>query len=143
MNDWTVFAPAEFSKIREFDKQQKGYYLGFVYIFECGKFTKIGMSKKPYQRLRALKHNAEGYGNQKTGRIAISKIHTNYKENEKRLHQFFSKFRKEDTELFELQFDEVCEMLPQLFFEDNSKDLESQSQKKFESLVSLLFGGSS
>lgn len=80
-------------------------YMGVVYALKYGNMIKIGSSKHPYKRFISLKSQAEKYGNVKVGDIAISGLHTNFRENEKVTHHKFQKFRREGTELFDIDFE--------------------------------------
>lgn len=138
-NQIKVFENVDFGKIKEIESTPKSSYIGYFYLFECGDYTKIGRTKKPYQRLLTLRRTMEGYGDVKTGRFALSIGHTNYGENERLLHDFFSEYRKNQTELFKIPFDTTLRKLPvNLIFKDDSAALERDLDKRFEVLKQLL-----
>lgn len=136
-NQIQVFESTEFDKLRAIEKASS--YIGYVYIFEWGNFTKIGRTANPYQRAKTLKRTAEKYGGVKTGRFAVSVGHSNFVKNEKKLHEHFAKYRMNGSELFSKSFDEVYGDLPELKYENNSKELEEASQQSFESFKKWLF----
>lgn len=80
-------------------------YAGYVYVIEYGDYIKIGQSRNPYNRITQLRMQAENYGTCKLGRVAVSIPCSNYENIEKLLHEFWSEFRKESTELFDIPFD--------------------------------------
>lgn len=90
---------------------QKELGIGYVYIAEWGNIVKIGCTQNPYYRIKELSCVAN-YSNVKITRIALSKIHSNYKENEKMFHNHFKKYRIEKTELFNISFDDALNNLP-------------------------------
>ena len=87
-------------------------YLGYIYVLEYGNYVKIGCTTKPYERLIALKNQAEKYGNVQLGRIAISQEHTNYKDNERKLHKQYQEYRVNNTELFDVSIEIVVSDIP-------------------------------
>ena len=102
---------SEIKEIYELKKIKKNNYLGYIYVIEYGKYIKIGCSKKIFNRIKTLKRNAEKYGEVEIGRIAISNSHTNYFENEKKIHKLFEKYRKDGTELFDLNFKKALQII--------------------------------
>lgn len=121
MNDViATYTNEEYQKLKTFENKDNPY-IGYIYILEYGdKKVKIGFSAKPYQRVMALKRNAEKYGNYKLGSIAISPAHTNYRDNEKILHKHFQEYRDGDSELFSLTLQETLSSLSKLSYNDNS-----------------------
>ena len=85
MNEIQIFNSNEFERMKSIESTIKSSYLGFIYFLEYGENIKIGYSRKPSNRMKQLKNQAE-YGKIKLGNVAISKPHTNYRENEKLLH---------------------------------------------------------
>ena len=111
MNELKIFEKEELTKLKEVCKQTPEYF-GYFYLLEFGNRIKIGCSKNPYQRYMTLKKEAEDYGNTKLGRIAISRPHTNYSQNETLLHKVFFEKRVNGTELFDLDLDDVIAGIP-------------------------------
>ena len=104
--------------------------------------VKIGSTKNPYQRLLALKRTAENYGSDKLGRIALSVPHTNYRDNEKTLHKFFSNCRKPYTELFNMEFEDVISKIPaNLEYADDSEKINERAEAIFAGLKNFVLGG--
>lgn len=119
-----VFSPKQLSQLKEVKPDEK--WQGFFYVVEYGDFVKIGSSINPYNRYITLKKQAQ-YGLQKMGRIAISCSHTNFRQNEHKLHTHYSEARIEGTELFRLPFRNVvkeCWKLVLYDFSDNSKKID-------------------
>lgn len=142
MNELTIFEKEEYSKLKIFDKNRKDY-IGFFYIMEYGDMVKIGSTIKPYQRFQQLKRQAVNYSDMSIGRIAISQGHTNYRKNESELHKLFSKERKENSELFDISFNEVIDAVKRvgIVYEDKSKELEEKSMAFFEGMKGFVLGG--
>lgn len=112
---------------------------GYIYAFEYGDFVKIGLSRSPAQRFRQLAHLARGYGQLNTGRFAISIPCSNYIDLEEKLHSIFSTSRKEDTELFNIAFDEVVKEMDALDYLDISDEDLTSDKAKCDSLVEYFY----
>ena len=112
MNEFYIYCRDEFSKIKELKENSKKSELGYFYILEWDNGVKIGSTKRPVQRIQAFMQTAEKYGNAVLGRVAFSIPHINYKGNEAILHQYFSDFRMNGTELFSIDFDRVISNIP-------------------------------
>ena len=142
MNELQIFDNEDSAKIKEIEKNNKGKYTGFFYVLEYGDFVKIGSTKNPYQRLMALKRNAVNYGNLKIGRLAISIPHTNYVENEKKLHEHFKSKRKQGSELFDYRFDDVLNSVKAVVaYKDDSEKMELKAETFFQGLKNFVTGG--
>lgn len=142
MNDLQIFNNEEFGEIKEIEKRNKDKYTGFFYILEYGKFVKIGSTKNPYQRLMALKRNAVNYGEWKIGKIAISIPHTNYVENEKKLHEHFKSKRKQGSELFDCMFEDVLNSVKTVVtYKNDSEKMELKAETFFQGLRNFVTGG--
>lgn len=129
VNELHIFNNEEFGDIRILEKGNKDKYTGFFYILEWNNIVKIGSTKNPYQRVLALKRTAEKYGSDKLGRIALSIPHTNYRDNERILHKFFSNCRKPDAELFNMEFEEVISKIPaNLEYADDSEKINERAE---------------
>lgn len=144
MDNLQIFSNSEFGKIKEIEKRNKDKYTGFFYILEYGKFVKIGSTKNPYQRLMALKRNAVNYGEWEIGKVAISIPHTNYVENEKKLHEHFKSKRKQGSELFDCRFDDVLNSVKAVVaYKDDSEKMELKAEAFFQGLKNFVTGGAS
>ena len=142
MNELQIFNNEEFGEIRILEKGNKDKYTGFFYILEWNNIVKIGSTKNPYQRVLALKRTAENYGSDKLGRIALSIPHTNYRDNERILHKFFSNCRKPDTELFNMEFEEVISKIPaNLEYADDSEKINEMAETFFVGMKNFVSGG--
>ena len=143
MNELQIFNSEEFGELKEIEKRNKDKYTGFFYILEYGKFTKIGSTKNPYQRLMALKRNAVKYGEWEIGKIAISIPHTNYDENEKKLHEHFKSKRKQGSELFDCKFEDVLNSVETVVtYKDDSEEMELKAEAFFQGMKNFVTGGS-
>ncbi|MBD5144108.1 MAG: AAA family ATPase [Ruminococcus sp.] len=139
MNDFQIFNSDEFERMKSIENTIKSSYLGFIYFLEYGENIKIGYSQKPSNRMKQLKNQAE-YGKIKLGNVAISKPHTNYRENEKLLHQYFNQSRIAGTELFSVTLKQILSDLPKdLKFLDESEKLEQESEERFKFIMGILF----
>ena len=137
----TIFNADELNQLKEIEINNKNKYTGFFYILEYGDLIKIGSTKSPYIRIMTLKRQAEKYGDKNVGRVAISIPHTNFTDNEKRLHIFFSEYRKSGTELFNLPFDNiVCEVNSVVEYEDNTNQLEQKSKYFLNGMKKFILG---
>lgn len=143
MNELKIFEKNDYGPINQIEKSLKDTYLGVFYAIEYGDRIKIGQSKKPYTRIMALKRNAEKYGGIILGRVCLSQAHTNHKENEAKLHNFFSKQRKQETELFDINLDDFIRALSEIDIEyrDETAQIKSRAQDIFTGLKGLILGG--
>lgn len=142
MNNVQIFEHEEFGKVRNIENKNRGKYTGFFYVLEWDNLVKIGSTKNPYQRVMALRRNAEKYGKSKIGRVAFSKPHTNYKENEKKLHEKFSDCRKNDSELFNISFDEVMNNeLGDIEYLDESEKIDKRAESFANGMKNFILGG--
>lgn len=143
MNDLKIFNNAEFGQIRTVEKSVSNAYMGFYYILEYGNCIKIGSSKSPYTRLRQLRRQAEKYGNTSIGRMALSINHTNYRENEKVIHEIFKEYKIGDTELFNINLEDFIEKFDcvPIIHLDESAQLNKKAEVFCEGMKQMLFGG--
>ncbi|MCM1235402.1 MAG: GIY-YIG nuclease family protein [Ruminococcus flavefaciens] len=124
MNEIKIFENKDFDKVKEI-RNDKGDYLGYVYALECGEFVKIGCTKRPYQRLRYLINSIENYGRMDIKRFALTKAHSNYYRNERRMHEYFKMYRVDETELFELKFKKAVKAMSEIL-EFKNESIESK-----------------
>ncbi|MCW6653642.1 phage antirepressor KilAC domain-containing protein [Aerococcaceae bacterium NML210727] len=137
-----VFKHEQFGEIKKMYPDKKDYF-GYIYVLEYGNSLKIGSTNNPYARIARLKSNAEKYGKQLIGRVALSTPHTNFRDVEKRLHQIFADFRKEGTELFNLDLEDVLsnDKVFDIKLEDNSEKLIERAEVVTEGFKSFLLTG--
>lgn len=142
MNEIKIFENPEFGHIKEIEKELTTFF-GVVYLLECGDLLKIGCSKVPYQRIMQLKRSATNYNGTKLKRVAITKPHTNYKENEKTLHSLFESKRKDGTELFDLNLDDALSAIDNfdLEYRDDSQTLEKKDVAIFNAFKNFTLTG--
>ena len=142
MNEIKIFENTEFGNLKDIEKKNKGKHTGFFYILEWDNKVKIGSTKYPYQRVMALKRSAENYGKSKIGRIALSVPHTNYTENERILHKFFTEHRKDGSELFGVGFEETVTKIPgDIQCVDDSEEIEKQAESFLNRMKKFMLGG--
>lgn len=116
-------------------------YQGCVYVIEWAKYIKIGSTKKIKHRFNQLVHQATHYGDTKIGRCVITELHTNYVENEKKLHAHFAKSRKPHTELFTMSLDMFIAKCPQLELKQETEMKEQLAERNCEALKALIMNG--
>ena len=102
----------KFPSEEELSKFVNGKETGFGYVYgvKCGKYIKIGSTFNPKARIPMIKRYAEKYG-LSVSMVALSSLHVNYKENEIAIHDIFSNYRKNGTELFEISFHDFISLL--------------------------------
>lgn len=142
MQELQIFKNEEFGEVRTVEKDRKEF-MGFFYVIECGNSIKIGSTKNPYQRLSQIKRQLSKYAEIKTGRIALSKQHTNYRDNEVTIHKLLSVYRKEGTELFNISFETAVSAIKNsdIKYEDKSKEMDKRSTMFLEGMKKFLIGG--
>lgn len=136
-----IFNNEEFGKLKSIEKSTPLYF-GYVYVLEYGNQVKIGQTKNPYQRITALNRQGKKYSDKDVGRVAIMPRCTNYREIEKNLHKIFEDYRKPDTELFSLSFEDTLSTIRQsnLDYQDNSKELEKQGDQLLDFMKGFMRG---
>lgn len=138
MNELKIFENPEFGKIKEFQNEKPNPVMGIVYAIEYGDgFSKIGMTSIPANRTAALKHYITDYMGYPVNRIMISPWHTNYKENERKLHRIFDDCRIPNTELFSVTVQEIVSIIEsgEILFNDNSKEILEEIKQGSEALI--------
>lgn len=142
MNELKVFEKTDVEKLKEIEKINKNSYMGFFYLLEWDNIVKIGYSQKPHQRLMSLKRTAGNYNGVNIGRMALSKGHTNYRDNENLLHKHFLKHRINGTELFSLTFEEALSKIPDdIIFKDETNKREAKAEILFDGMKNFIMGG--
>lgn len=142
MNGLQIFDNEEFGQIRTVEENRKEF-MGFFYVIEYGDLLKIGSTKNPYQRLSQIKRQALKYADIKTGNIAISKQHTNYRDNESKIHKLLSDYRKEGTELFNISFEMAVNVIENsdIEYENKSDEIDKRSTDFLNGMKKFLLGG--
>ena len=113
---------------------------GYVYAVEYGNQIKIGMTRNVNMRMKKLKSHAEKYGSVSVGGFAWSTPHTNFADNEKILHKHFAARRREGKELINLTMDEFMENMPELSYEDRSREYSEKSELFVENMKDFIQG---
>lgn len=124
-----ILFEADFSELEKLKTIKANKFMGFVYLIEWGKYVKIGCTDNPYRRFCMFRHNAR-YFSDKLKRVVISEQHTNYRANEKEMHEFFNEKRKTDTELFDVSLDDAKNALSKLKLLDETEVLLARSEEK-------------
>lgn len=138
MNEIKLFERKDFRLIKEFQKEKPNPVSGIVYAIEYGEgYSKIGMSSVPAERISLLRHYISDYMQNSVNRIMISPWHTNYRQNEKVLHNAFSDCRIPNTELFSVGIKEISDFILNngLLFEDKSKEIIDEIQRESDALI--------
>jgi hypothetical protein len=148
MKELKIFEKKDFYKIKDMQKEKPNAVMGIVYAIGYNNgFCKIGMSSLPADRTSALSHYISDYMQMPVDKIVISGWHTNYRQNERILHEEFSSCRIPNTELFSCDIQEVIDFMNDdgIKFEDNSneilKNIERRSDKLIEFAKSVMCGG--
>lgn len=136
----TIFKSEQFGEIKSIELQLKDTYLGVVYALECGSYVKIGSTKSPFSRLTSLLHQSNDYGDVSVGRYAISGFHTNYHENKIAVCQRLSCYRKDDTDLFNVGFDEAVNVISSLELKDESEMIKERGEVFLSGMKDFIYG---
>lgn len=135
-----IFDRTQLEALRVLDAQDKDTYKGYVYVCEYGNFVKIGSTSQPYTRFLALIRQGENYGDVTLGRFGVTKAHTNYRENEKELHDLFAIRRQDGTELFNVTFDNVIAEMGNLELKDETMLLTQKSDMILTGMKDFVIG---
>lgn len=144
MQELQTFRNEEFGEVRTVEENRKEF-MGFFYVIEYGDLVKIGSTKNPYQRLSQIKRQALKYADIKIGNIAISKQHTNYRDNESKIHKLLSDYRKDGTELFNISFEMAVKVIENsdIKYEDKSEVMDKRATGFLDGMKKFLLGGMS
>lgn len=126
MNDLQIFENAEFEKLKDITPQ---CFFGYVYVLECENEVKIGKTETPYKRISNIAQTLDKYAGRSISRVALSVKHTNYSENETKLHKIFANYRLRNSEFFDLDFDYVVEQINEIIdieYKDESERLKKE-----------------
>ena len=139
-NELKIFKNIYDCDIEKYELESPSLYSGVLYILEWGTDSvKIGCTTHPMKRLMQLSNTAR-YGGVDLGRVAISAYHTNYYQNEYELHLLFHNNRVSGTELFQISFDKILDMLPDLEYKDESSQIAESINAMNKSLIDLESG---
>ena len=142
MNELKLFEQIDIPAIREYEKSKKKYD-GYVYAVEVGEKVKIGSTTAPAQRIRSLSTMFSNYAMEKIGRIAISRPHMNFRQNEIILHSVFESNRIKSGEMFSIKFEDAVSEMKNLLFDvsDKQRELrEAQANETVEMLKRVVLG---
>lgn len=91
---------------------------------EYGTYLKIGSTTDINRRYKELVRQANYYSNINIGKVYFTVEHDKFLENEKRLHKLFSKYRRENTELFNVSLESFFDAVKnfEFNFEKNKHD---------------------
>lgn len=146
MNEMMIFKRENFDELDKLQNTCPSCYTGVVYCMEYknGEFSKIGCSRIPKDRAKTLKHYLTDYMQEEVTRIAISPWHTNYKKNERIIHEMLSEKRIPHTELFNASIGdfETVLMSGEIKFLDESERLEKDAQAFCDEMKKFLIGSS-
>ena len=119
---------SDLCKLKETEHES---YAGYVYAIEYnnGK-TKIGQTSSPYSRITTQIGQMASYAGINALRIALSPVHTNYRENEKVLHLIFDNVRDNCTEMFCIKLEDAVEAM-----ENKLNYLDEREKKRKEARV--------
>ncbi len=144
MNELKLFEQIDIPAIREYEMSKKEYD-GYVYAVEAGEKVKIGSTTAPAQRIRALSTMFSNYAMEKIGRIAISRPHMNFRQNEIILHSVFESNRIKSGEMFSISFDDAVSEMRNLLFDTSDKERELMAKRDHETIEMfkrMMFGDS-
>lgn len=137
MGDIQIFKKKDFSKL----PASVGLHKGVVYaLLNNEGVVKIGSTSNPRRRTYTLKHSLEDYGKLDVCKIAITEGHTNFRENEREMHERFRAQRINGTELFHASFNEVVEAMKTLVLNDESEIIEKKSEAFSQGMRNFTLG---
>lgn len=115
-NIWQEFIPGDYNT------QNQNDIMGVVYVAEYGNYLKIGATSNINRRYKELSHQANDYFDLKIGRVFFTISHNRFFKNEKRLHNLLLKYRKENTELFNISLDDFFSYIDDFDFDFGKKN---------------------
>lgn len=140
-NQMQIFNNPQFGEIRTIENGLKNTYFGVVYALEYGDMVKIGSSAKPYTRIMALSHQANDYAEMPIGRCLLSSPHTNFRKNEIKIHNLFSVYRKDDTELFNVSLEMVAKAMNEIELRDETEQIRANGEIFLSGMKNFIAGG--
>ena len=98
--------------------------LGYLYILKYNakdnvNTIKIGVTINPFSRINELSKTANNYGFSSVEKIAITNPHLNYYKSEKRMHEYYAEKRKPNCEIFNIPFEDACNIVTELLFKES------------------------
>ena len=147
-NKEEMYAMINNLKRKDFDGNQKediatGDHLGYFYVLDCGDRVKIGSTMNPIRRYKELYNFLCSYGALDVTTMYISKVGTNYFENENTLHKLFNSYQLNNTEMYKISVSVVLSKAKDLAINDESKKLierDRQTAKNIEEFTDEMFG---
>ena len=121
-NEMKIYDISELEKLKELkylqhDKDKRGYLYILKYLAKDNIDTiKIGVTINPYDRISSLVKTTKNYGFSSIEKIAITKPHSNYYKSEKNMHEYFASKRKEGCEIFNISFENACDVVDKLLY---------------------------
>lgn len=109
-----IYSKIDLKNFELISKEEKQHGIGYFYLVEINNNVKIGCTQNPVQRYNILEREIVKYAGGTIGKMALSQPHGNYQENEKYLHNYFSKYRVDGTELFVGNLNFFIDNLPEL-----------------------------
>lgn len=109
-----IYSKIDLKDFEIISKEEKQHGVGYFYLVEINNDVKIGCTQNPIQRYNTLEREIVKYGGGTIGKMALSQPHGNYQENEKHLHNYFSRYRVDGTELFIGDLNFFINNLPEL-----------------------------
>ena len=135
-DNMTIYDDNDVDKLKVLTRTNK--YMGYIYALEWDDMVKIGYTTNPYKRYNELKSYAENYSKSHIGKFALSREHTNYKHNEYKLHQYFKKYRKKGTELFDITIQKIKTKIPKcLLFLNESKENKKKTKQEVNTMSKI------
>lgn len=135
-DEWTIYDKNEYNLLKELDFENRSKK-GYVYLLEYGDDVKIGTTKQPYFRISELARLAKNYSKTQTRSVAISPVHTNRFENEKKLHELFSEKLIGNGELFKTKIKNILDNIP---FRYLTWEIEEEKSANIEDVVRIFLG---
>lgn len=112
-NGLKVYNVRELEKIKGLKPANSDF--GYIYILRYtnentdNEIIKIGVSKNPYSRISSLIRAVDNYSFAHIEDFSLTTPHRNYYENESILHRYYGEYRKDRSELFNVDFNIACE----------------------------------
>lgn len=102
---------------------------GYIYLIQWEGFVKIGCTKNPFQRFNALKRYTK-YGNTAIKELVLSPPVENHFFYENYLHNYFSEYRCQGTELFDIYFEDAVDYLEYALSLNLTEKIDSYNERK-------------
>ena len=100
---------------------------GYVYVVEYGEhLVKIGCTNNIKTRMMALRKSAEDYNGNKLGMVAVTPEMPYFRDLESVLHDYFSDERRSGTELFDVEFVDVLDVMDRINYSEYDDEWHKQ-----------------